>query len=77
MSKNVLLVFGLITTVLGGILSFNFGFFVFFALDMEAESPGPNIAPGVYIVLYFWLTIGIVLICVGVLLLILSARRKD
>lgn len=77
MSKKVFLVFGLITIVVGGLLSFIFGFLLFFAIELEAEYPGPDIAPGFWFGMYLWLTIGIILICVGVLLLILSARRKD
>jgi ABC-type antimicrobial peptide transport system permease subunit len=75
-SKKVFLVFGLITIVVGGLLSFIFGFLLMFALQLEAEYPSPGVAPGFFFALYFWLTIGIILICVGILLLILSARRK-
>ena len=77
MSKNVYLVFGLITIVVGGLLSFIFGAMLMLALELEAEYPGPDIAPGFYFGMYLWLTIGIVLIFVGILLLILRARRAD
>jgi hypothetical protein len=76
-SKNVFLVFGIISTVSGAILLFIFGFLLKFGFDLEAEYPGPDIVPAVWVVLYSGLIIGIILICVGILLLILRARRSD
>jgi len=76
-SKTVYLVFGLITIVIGGILSFIFGAMLMLVLELEAESPGSDIAPGFYVGIYLWLTIGIILILVGILLFILRARSTD
>ena len=76
-SKNVFLVFGILSTVAGALLSFIFGFLLKFAFDLEAEYPVPGIAPGFWVVMYSGLIIGIILICVGILLFILRARRSD
>jgi hypothetical protein len=76
-AKTVLLVFGIISIVVGGILSFIFGMMLMLMFGWEAESPGTTIAPGFWISTYIWLIIGIILIIVGIILLILSARRKD
>ena len=77
MSKTVYSVFGLITIVIGGLLSFIFGAMLMLALEVEAAYPGPDIAPGLYFGMYLWLTIGIILIFVGILLFILRARSTD
>ena len=53
------------------------GFLLKFGFDLEAEYPGPDIVPAVWVVLYSGLIIGIILICVGILLFILRARRSD
>jgi hypothetical protein len=77
MAKTVLLIFGIITIVVGGLLSFIFGGLLVLAAEMEAEYPGSSIAPGFLFSMYLWLTIGIILIIVGIILLILKARRAD
>ena len=48
MSKAVYLVFGLITIVIGGLLTFIFSAMLMLAFEVEAEYPGPDIAPGFY-----------------------------
>jgi hypothetical protein len=77
LAKTALLVLGIIAIAIGGILTFIFGILLAFAVELEAEYPGPDIAPGFWFGMYLWLGIGIVLICVGILLLILKARSKD
>ena len=75
-AKTALLVIGIITIVIGGLLSFIFGTLLIFSVELEAESPGPDIAPGFWVGMYLWLTVGIILIVVGIILLILKARSK-
>ena len=75
-SKHVFLVFGIISTVAGALLTFIFGFLLSYAYGSVAEYPG-DIAPGFWVVMYSGLIIGIILICVGILLFILRARRSD
>jgi hypothetical protein len=75
--KTALLILGIIAIVIGGLLSFIFGTLLILAVEVEAEYPGPDIAPGFWVGMYLWLTIGIILILVGIVLLILKARSKD
>ncbi len=77
MGKTALLILGIIAIVIGGLLSFIFGTLLILAVEVEAEYPGPDIAPGFWVGMYLWLTIGIILILVGIVLLILKARSKD
>lgn len=76
-AKTVLLVFGIIAIVVGGLLSFIFGSLLVIAAQVEAEYPGQDIGSGFYFSMYLWLIIGIISICVGILLLILKARSVD
>lgn len=76
-SKTTYLVFALISIVVGALISLWCLFVIISALAFEAQYPGFGMAPGAYFVLYIWLSVGIVLILVGILLFILRARRTE
>ena len=77
MAKTALLVLGIIAIAVGGILTFIFSILLAYMYDTSGGYSITDIAPGFWFFTYLWLIVGIVLICVGILLLILKARSKD
>ena len=77
MSKTVLLVFAIITLVVGAVFMAFWTFLLIMDIAVEAQFPGSTWSPEGLIIFYFTLIMGIVLIVVAVILFILRAKRSS
>jgi hypothetical protein len=76
-AKTILLVFAIITLVVGAIFMTFWTFLFIMNMAIEAQFPGSEWTPEGLFLFYFSLIMGIVFIAVAILLFILRARSKD
>jgi hypothetical protein len=76
-AKTVLLVFAIITLVVGAVFMTIWTIIFLMNIAIEAQFPGSTWTPAGLFIYYFTLIMGIVLIAVAILLFILRARKKD
>jgi len=77
MSKKILLIFAIITLVVGAIFMTIWALILTFHLALEAQFPGVTVDPIGVFFFYFFLSVGIALIVVSIILFILRAKRNE
>ena len=76
-AKTVMLVFAIITMVLGAILMTGWTIILLMDIALKQTFPGTTMNPESVVSFYVLLTVGIILIAVSILLFVLRAKRKD
>ncbi len=72
-----MLVFAIITMVLGAILMTGWTIILLMDIALKQTFPGTTMNPESVVSFYVLLTVGIILIAVSILLFVLRAKRKD
>lgn len=76
-ARTVMLVFAIITLVIGGILMAGWTFLLMLDTALKEEFPGTTMTPESLISFYVLLSVAIIFIAVSVLLFVLRARKTN
>jgi len=75
-AKTVMLVFAIITLVLGTVLMTGWTIILLIDITLKAQFPGTSMNPESIVSFYLLLSFGVILIAVSILLFVLRAKRE-